>query len=142
MKKTRYDSDNGPRPVPKILFFLSESLTEQTGLTHAPRSRVQRVISPLSFSMPTSARISRVASPQDSAVIGFELETARSQAEALTTTPTWLCEFSQFGLTKYQLKQVHGGGTGGGAGGCDFDRRFFYNGNNGPFQVWPAHIQK
>ena len=38
----------------------------------------------------------------------------------------------------HQQKQVHGGGTGGGAGGCDFDRRFFCNGNNGPFQVWPA----
>ena len=102
LKKARYDSDNGPRPVPKILFFLSESLTDWLDLL-TPRSRVQQVIKLLSFSMPTSARLLRVASPQDSAVIGFELGTARSQAEALTTVPKWLCEFSQFGLAKYQI---------------------------------------
>ena len=76
------------------------------------------MISPLSSFMPTSARLSRVASPQDSAVVGFELETARSQAEAsveplnqsgdnVSVTEQWL---------NHQQKSVQGGGTGGGRG--------------------------
>jgi hypothetical protein len=59
-----------------------------------------------------------VASPRDSAVVGFELETARSQAEASTTEPSGDNVSVTEQWLNHQQKQVQGGGTGGGAGGA------------------------